>query len=243
MSLFTKVGKEVADSFFQDDVRNEVDAAFYYANIYFQETQGDMSEFEAFVRRITDPLDPSSNRLLDRKARRYAARYRKLRIYEDDFRSEFNTVIAVFMARLSRGEFTGDNIMKQLSKAFHYRAVDLVRKAKSKTYSINHLVARLDDAVIKVNGQPALLIDAMAASDNTEKQVIDRTTIEEMASEPSLTEQERKLFEYLRTDPEATLQEMADTVGLRDRKQAQRVRQRLADKLRKYIEYGEEAAL
>lgn len=235
MSIFTKLGSAAVKASLVEGIRAEVDEAFYAANDYFQETGGDTTEFVAFIARISDPLSQDSRRLLDRKARYYAARYRDLRLYEDDFRSEFNIVIGNFIARLTRNEFTGDNVMRQLSKAFHYRAMSLVRKARSPKHRINHAAVRIDKAVVMVYGQPIPLEEALAAPDNTEKQVLDRMTIAEMATDVTLTAQERALFEYLRSEPDATLQEIATTLGVRDRKQAQRVKNRLADKLRKYL--------
>lgn len=64
---------------------------------------------------------------------------------------------------------------------------------------------------------------------------VNQMVIAEMAEEQTLTKQERNLFNFLRGNPEATLQEMADAIEVRDRKQAARVKQRLANKLQKYI--------
>lgn len=57
-----------------------------------------------------------------------------------------------------------------------------------------------------------------------------------MMADDSLNDEERAMLELLRQDPDMTLQELADALGLKSRMQASRIKERLAKKLRKYIE-------
>ncbi|MFC6457451.1 hypothetical protein ACFQBO_28695, partial [Paenibacillus vulneris] len=93
----------------------------------------------------------------------------------------------------------------------------------------NHLALSLDDE------QTARDVEKRARTNQSaEDDAISRIIIEQMAADTSLSDHERHLFNFLCESPDATLQEMADELGLRDRKQASRVKERLAIKLRKY---------
>ncbi|GAE08151.1 hypothetical protein JCM10914_4417 [Paenibacillus sp. JCM 10914] len=117
-----------------------------------------------------------------------------------------------------------------LGTAINNAGRDLVRNALTKKNRINHLALSIDDE------SASKKVAKIAASHTTEDIVVPRLIIAEMEVDTSLTKQERLLFEFLKADPDATLQEMADALGVRDRKQASRIKQRMADKLRKYYE-------
>ncbi|AIQ13644.1 RNA polymerase sigma factor [Paenibacillus durus] len=178
------------------------------------------------VRYGFDDLNAQTDTFVKREAGRWARSCRKYRLYEDDFESHFRFTVAKAALR-----YDGKNgsFFDYLRGSIRNAGRDMVRRALTKKNRINHLALSLqDEAVMREVERSGIVASA-------EEQAIAQYTVECMAADTSLTDTERAVFELLRADPEATLQEIANALGLSDRKQAQRLKQRLAEKLRKYI--------
>jgi hypothetical protein len=228
MSVFQRKGKEVAENLarqaYFDKRRAAVGRAWaeYMSEALERNERGEKEQ----VRYGFDALSDQTDAYIKREAERWARSCRKYRIYEDDFESQFRYTVAK-SALSFQGEY--GTFFDYLRTSINNAGRDLVRHALTKKNRINHLAESLDDEKV------ARKVDKQYTSRSAEDEAIPRIIVAEMAADTTLNEQERKLFEFLRIDPDATLQEMADGIGVRDRKQASRVKARLADKLRKYL--------
>ncbi|WP_213618461.1 hypothetical protein [Paenibacillus sp. J22TS3] len=178
-------------------------------------------------RHAFEKLNAQTESFILREAHRWSVTYRKYRIYEDDFESEFRFVVAKAALAYDgrRGSF-----FDLLRTSVRNKGRDMVRRALTEKNRINHLAQSIEDETVLRE------VERKYPVPSAESVAVNRATIAEMAADQSLNEQERAVLDLLRVDPDTTLQEIADALGLRDRKQAQRVRRRMADKLRKYIE-------
>jgi len=228
MSIIQRKGHEAIEHLERQQVfnkrRRQVDSAWatYRLEVGKRIESNDPTPF----RHGFDDLSAQTDAFVSREAQRWAHSCRKYRIYEDDFESNFRFTVA--KAALSydgeRGTF-----FDLLRTAIANIGRDIVRRALTKKRRINHLAVSLDD------DNASKEVARIAAPHTTEDIAIPKLVIAEMEADATLTEQERRLFYYLKSDPDATLQEMADYLGARDRKQALRIKQRMAGKLRKYI--------
>ncbi|TLS53384.1 hypothetical protein FE782_03690 [Paenibacillus antri] len=225
----SKRGKEAADRLskriYFDERRTDVGWAWYH---YYWGVRGRYDKNEANPFRYDfDELSRQTDAFVRREAGKWARMCRKYRLYEDDFESHFRLTVAKTALRY-KGE--QESFFDYLRISIRNAGRDLVRDALRKKNRINHLALSLDDEEI------AAKVEAQTTGRSAEDEAVTSILIAELAGEPSLNDQERMLFDFLCEDPDATLQDMADAIGVRDRKQASRVRQRLANKLRKYIE-------
>jgi|GEM_PF-5077346 len=228
MSAIQMRGKELVEhvlrqQYFSERRRN-VDAAWaeYYLSAIEGMERGDPQPY----RYGFEKLSWQTNAFVKREAERWARNCRKYRLYEDDFESDFRFAVAKAALRYdgAKGSF-----FDYLRGTIRNAGRDVVRNALTKKRRINHLAKSLGDE--KIQKQYEKSFQAPSA----EQLALLDTAISEMASEPSLDGQEQNLLQYLRKYPDATLQEMADEIGVRDRKQASRVKERLANKVRKYL--------
>lgn len=227
MSIIQRKGLEAVEhierGIYFDQRRKAVDNgwAIYRGEVIEREERNESQPFRFGF----EELHKQTDAFVKREAQRWAKRCRNYRLYEDDFESEFRFVVA--RAALS---YTGErgSFFDYLRVALRNAARDMIRSTLSKKNRINHLALSLEDDKVRQR------VDELY-SVNPEDQAIARVIVSEMAADRTLTDVERALFEYLRKYPDATLQEMADAIGVKDRKQASRVKERLASKLYKYI--------
>lgn len=181
-----------------------------------------------------DDLAKHTDYFIGSQAKQYARRYQKIRLYEDDFEGLFRIKVADAALRYPAKE--GGYFFDFLRTVIRNAAVDLIRSATTEKNKVNHLAKSLDKEITNDEGFETSIIQTLPdESMNTEGMALNRVLIDEMAGDSTLTEQERQLFQYLRSYPDATLQEMADEIGVRDRKQASRIKERLSKKLQKYL--------
>ena len=228
MSIFQRTGaaaiKHLEQQRFLDERRKAVDNGWA---VYIQTVlQRDDDGLADTYRYGFEELNKQTDAFVRREAARWAKSCRKYRIYEDDFESWFRYI--VLKAALSYDGQKG-TFFDYLRGAIKNAGRDLIRNANLKKNRINHLALNFDEPKV----QQELL--KRRQSKSAESEALLKITIEAMSQEPTLTDQERKLFQYLRTSPDATLQEMADYLGVRDRKQASRIIHRLAAKLKKHL--------
>lgn len=229
MSIIQRLGRDAIEHLEKQEYLfgRRVDVEYAW-QIYKEEAEkrylnGEESPYSAEF----EELNRQTDAFIRREAQRFARSCRQYRIFEDDFESHFR--FTVMKAALA---YDGDRgtFFDYLRGAIRNAGRDLIRKAKAKERQINHLAVSFDDEKI------ARKIEEQHSEQGIEVEVVNRSLIEEMAADKTLTPQERQLFNFLRSYPEATLQEMADELGLRDRKQASRIKERLARKLRKYLQ-------
>lgn len=229
MSIIRRKGQallaHLARQRYFDQRRAEVDKAWgkYRLEVIEREERGEETPF----RHGFDELSKQTDSFVKREAQKWAKSCRKYRLYEDDFESIFRFTVAKAALR-----YEGDgSFFDYLRGAIRNAGRDLVRRALTKKNRITHLALSLDDEQVKRE------VERRAnTARSAEDEAISRIVIEQMAADRTLTEQDRRLFNFLHTAPDATLQEIADELGLRDRKQASRVKERLANKLRKFYE-------
>ena len=145
------------------------------------------------------------------------------RLYADDFEEVFlKAVLDMIWYDYSSGSdfWLYEHIMKKM----HSNALDLIKWAK-RDKRIHDYTAISIDEQLQIADQ---------RTSNLENNVIDTVLIQQMITEPSLDEQERALLRYLYDYPEATLREIADTLGLGHPQTASRLLEKLQKKLAKY---------
>lgn len=229
MSIIQRTGRAVLNDLARQEYfiqrRSDLEQAWitYMSEVYDRDERRD----EAPFRYGFDELSRQTDAFIIREARTWARRCRKYRLYEDEFESQFRLTVVKAALRY-KGEHGA--FFDYLRISIRNAARDLIRCALTKKNRINHLALSLDDE------QTAQEVEhRMGTTRSAEDEAITRIVVDQMAADTTLTNQERGLFEYLRSDPDATLQEMADAIGVRDRKQASRIKGRIAKKLRKYI--------
>lgn len=207
-----------------DRRRTEVEAACaeYYLESCDRLKKGDPEPYKYGF----DNLANQTNAFVKREAAKWAYRCKAYRLYADDFESDFRFKVASSALNYpfeKNGKFF-DYLRKVLANA----ALDLIRSAKTKKNAVNHMAKSLD--------RPSVLLkyERNHHVPSPEQDVLSSMMIEEMANEPTLAEEERQMFRLLSNDPEMTLQELADELGLKSRMQASRTKERLARKLQKY---------
>jgi len=230
MSIIQRKGHDVVAHLerqqFFDKRRQQVDSAWFAYRLEVDERI--KSNDPTPLRHGFDDLSAQTDAFVRREAQRWARSCRKYRIYEDDFESNFRFTVAKAALSYDGGRGTFFDLLRT---AIANIGRDIVRRALTKKRRINHLAVSLDD------DNASKEVAKIAAPHTTEDIAIPRLVIAEMEADATLTEQERRLFHFLKADPDATLQEMADHMGVRDRKQALRIKQRMAGKLQKYYEH------
>lgn len=229
MSTIPRKGQEVAELLekqrFIDKRRKDVDSAWgiYIQEVYSRLEQGDSELYSHGF----DDLAKETDAFVKREAQWWAKSCRKYRIYEDEFESYFRFVVCRAALRYDGEKGT---FFDYLRGAIRNAGRDLVREALTKKNRINHLALSLEDETVTRK------VEQKYHAPSAEEEALNRIIIEQMAQDDSLTDQERQLFEFLREYPDATLQEMADEIGVGSRMQASRIKDRLAKKLQKYLE-------
>ncbi|MCR2805326.1 hypothetical protein [Paenibacillus soyae] len=229
MSVFQRVGEEVllhvAKQEYIDRRRRAVDRAWanYRGTCIEREERGEPDPY----RYGFEELSYQTDAFVRREAARWAKTSRNYRVYEDDFESQFRFIVVKAALRYDGMDGT---FFDYLRGAIANAGRDMVRMAKRKKRRINHTARSLDvENVLK-------LAERCREVPSAEQEALLRMTIEDIFEDPDLSHQEYELLQFLRTCPDATLDEIAKTIEVRDRKQASRVRQRLARKLVKHLE-------
>lgn len=212
--IFSKVGEQIRGHWEREKYKKQMDEA----HTRFQVT-------EDFY-----PLGQRIKGIIKGKARKFANRYRNRRLYEDDFESEFWKV--AWELALEEQYDGGTPFIDKLNNRLESRAISLVRSTKADSRRALHEAVPIDKAQVKVNGQKIPLVEVLAAPGNVEMDVVNSHFLDQMEQDDDLTGQERTMLRLLRQDPDMTLQDLAEDMGLGSRMQASRIKERLFTKLR-----------
>ncbi|PJW21984.1 hypothetical protein CV632_01275 [Geobacillus thermodenitrificans] len=212
---------------------------YYYKRLFREQIEQELERY--LITENFDSLFPRLKSLVQGKARSYAKKClsKGLRIYEDDFESVF-WEIALDLANDTsyRNVFFFDALSNRLES----RAKNIIRDAcadKRKALTFATTLTENKERKIqrssnyratKTGRRPLIHLDGF---NPTENQAIANIIVEQMAQDESLTDEERRLFQLMHQNPDASLQELADELGTYKQK-VKRMISRLRSKLGKY---------
>ncbi|MGG3470773.1 hypothetical protein ABES02_25250 [Neobacillus pocheonensis] len=145
-----------------------------------------------------------------------------IRLYADDFEEVFWKAVLdmIWYDYDSRSDFW---LYEHIIKKMRSNALDLIKWAKREKRVHDYTAASIEEMQI-----------ADQRTSNLENNVIHTVMVQQMMGEPLLDVHEGALLRYLYDYPEATLREIADTLGLNHPQKASRFLEKVQKKLTKY---------
>ncbi|WP_166238490.1 hypothetical protein [Paenibacillus turpanensis] len=163
---------------------------------------------------------------IKRKALFYEGKYSGYRISRHDFESAFiQELVRLASSPLTNPEYF---FYETLSKAFRLRAIDVVRREtgqRSKQRQFENEAIRLD----AVNPK-----EVATAGNEVEERVTSRVLVEEILNCGDLNELERDLLYTMKDNPDASLRELGDSIGVNHPQKVKRLLDGIREKLNDY---------